>query len=350
MNKKLLFVSSLLLLLILLVGCGGEKADSKSKGSSKSIEATVEDGQFIISTRGSEFDLDGNTGVILLNINIKNTSKQSIDIYPEGNMALYDGDTQIDPVSVIDMSLDLDYMTNTSIGSDKQKVFPVAFEVERDKVYELEISPLSMHEDLASVTIDVDMNEYSETYDVLNEPVEVLQSYIETVYFGKENDGLDELIDIDIEDEIDEARKGYVTLLENMSFADVPSKVPAEFYDVFIEELNDKAEFDIQLKGNTGDKAIVEVNYSMFSYMDLGDLFSEHRSNFLDNSTSYDTDAADEHAFSKLDLIFKEAKAKESRYPLEIHMSKKDGKWTLEDNFGDPKKELREIFAQGHNF
>lgn len=348
MNKKLLMASSLLLFLILLVGCKGEEASSK--GKSKSMEVNIEDGRFIIPTDGAEFEPDSDTGTIVLDVNIKNLSKQSIDIFPETDMALYDDDTQIDAKSIIDVSLDLDFLKNTSVGSDKQKVFPVAFEVEKDKVYELEITPISIDEDIAPVTLEVDMSEYSESYDTLNEPAEVLESYIEIVFFGKENDGLDELIDIDIEEQIDDAKDGYVKLLEKMSFADVPSKVASKYYDDFIDALNDKVQVDVQLKGNSGEKAIVEVNYEMLSYMDLGDSFTDHRSKYLEKSSSYDTDAADEHAFSKLDLIFKEAKPRENRYPLEIYMSKQDGKWSLDNKFGDPKVKLREVFAEGHNY
>lgn len=349
MKRNLFIISSLLLFVLFLFGCKGE--ETTSKGKSKSIEVSIEDGKFILPTNSGGYDPESDMGTIILDINIKNKMKQSIDIFPESNMVLYDEDQQIDAKSIFDGALDLDMMTNTSVGSDKQKVFPVAFEVEKDKVYELEITPLAIEEDIAPATVSVDMNEFSNSYDMLNEPEEIVEAYIKTVYFNEENkEDLEELLNVDLEEHIDDAKKGFVKLLENMSYADVPDKAASKYYDDYINALKDKAEFDVSLKGNSGEKAIVEVNYSAFSYIDLGDLFSEHRKEYLDKSSTYDSDAADEHAFSKLNLIFKDAKAKESRHPIEIHLKKQDDQWEFIEHFEDPVQKLREIFAEGYNF
>lgn len=350
--RKIILFSSLFLLSLFLFACSGEE-DAKSKGKTKLIEASIEEGKFILPTNEGEYDPDGNTGIVILEINIQNKSKESIDIFPEQNMALYDDDdVQIDPKSIIDSSLDIDIMMNTSVGGDKQKTFPVAFEVERDKVYDMSISPLSANpeHDTEEVTLEVDMNEYSETYDALNEPAEVLQAFIETVYFAQENDDIDELVDLDIDEQIDKARKGYVDFLEDATFTDVPGKVASKFYDDFIDALNENGNVDVKLKGSSGEKATLEVHYSAFSAIDLGDMFRDYRKKYLDKSDSYDTDAADEHALSKLDDMFKNLKVKESRNPLEINMSKEDGKWSFESNYGDPIKEMRETFAEGRIF
>lgn len=345
-----MIIISLLLSVIFLVACNGEKTSSKPKGKNKVIEASIEDARFIVTSNTDSFDPEGNTGLIMINLNVKNKTKNSLDIFPEQNIVLFDDDIQIDAISVHDMSLDLDFLMNSSVGAEKQKIFPVAFEVERDKTYQIQIEPMTLDMDAEAVTLDIDMNDYSETYDGLNEPAEVLQSFIETVYFAKEQEGLEELVNIDIEEQIEEAKKGYVKFLEDISFTDVPSKVAKNFYDDFINALNDKAEVDVKLKGNSGDKAVVEINYEMFSSLDLSDSFRDHRQKFLDQSKTFDVDGADEHAFSKLDIIFKEAKTRENSYPVEIYMSKQDGKWTLESKFSDPLKDLRDIFAEGRNY
>lgn len=350
--RKIILLTSLFLLSLFLIACGGGD-DAKSKGKNKLIEASVEDGKFILPTKEGEYDPDDNTGIVVLDINIQNKSKESIDIFPEQNMALYDdNDVQIDPKSIIDSSLDIDILMNTSVGGEKQKTFPVAFEVERDKVYDMSISSLSANpeHDTEEVTLEVDMNEYSDTYEALNEPAEVLQEFIETVYFDQKHDDIDESIDIDVEEQIDKARKGYVDFLEDATFADVSGKVASKYYDDFIDALNENGHVDVKLKGSSGEKATLEVHYSAFSAMDLGDDFRDYRKKYLEKSSSYDTDAADEHALSKLDDMLKNLKVKESRNPLQINMKKTDGKWSFEDNYGDPVREMREAFAEGRIF
>src|SRR5699024_11678116 len=131
--KRIILLFSSLVLLVALAACGksGEKAeednnnDAAKYGKGDVIEAEVEDALYILA---------GDSGLLLINLNIKNVSDSSIDLFPENNMQLYDGDQQIDPSSEASMLLDRD--TTSSIGADKQKSMPVVFDVDKDTEYE----------------------------------------------------------------------------------------------------------------------------------------------------------------------------------------------------------------------
>src|SRR5699024_9925092 len=378
MKKSISVVLAIVMLLIFTACSAGEDKKADSSGKSKVLEATVEDGAFILSSKNDEFDPEGDTGTIKLNVAVKNKTDSSINIFPENDMQLFDGEEQIDAVSIFDASIELEVPSNTSIGADKKKTFSVLFEVERDKEYELNIEPLLMSgEEVEPVTFSVDMSEFEDTYEVLQEPVDALTAYIDTIYFDEKDDKLEEMMQVDVEEQLKDdekeftqflddaifneityemnqevvdaltyyidtiyydekddkleemmqvdveeqlkdAEKEFTQFLDDATFKEISSKQAAKLYDTYVETLKDKGEFHIQLKGNSGEKAVVEMEYIGISAMDVGDEFSNVRKDYLEKSADYNTKKADEYAISKLDKIISGVDSKESRNNLEI--------------------------------
>lgn len=348
MKKSISVFLAIVMLLIFTACSAGEDKKADSSGKSKVLEATVEDGTFILSSKNDEFDPEGDTGTIQLNVAVKNKTDSSINIFPENDMQLFDGEEQIDAVSIFDASIELEVPSNTSIGADKKKTFSVLFEVERDKEYELSIEPnLMSGEEVEPVTLSVDMSEFEDTYEVLQEPVDALTAYIDTIYFDEKDDKLEEMMQVDVEEQLKDAEKEFTQFLDDATFKEISSKQAAKLYDTYVETLKDKGEFHIQLKGNSGEKAVVEMEYIGISAVDVGNEFSNVRKDFLEKSAAYDTKKADEYAISKLDKIISGVDATESRNNLEIRMVKKDGKWAFESGYLDAAKELNKIFAGG---
>src|SRR5699024_1967717 len=99
--KRIILLFSSLVLLVALAACGksGEEAeadnnnDAAKSGKGDVIEAEVEDASYILAGDSGEGE---DSGLLLINLNIKNVSDSSIDLFPENNMQLYDGDQQID--------------------------------------------------------------------------------------------------------------------------------------------------------------------------------------------------------------------------------------------------------------
>src|SRR5699024_599796 len=138
--KRIILLFSSLVLLVALAACGksGEKAeadnnnDAAKSGKGDVIEAEVEDASYILAGDSGEGE---DSGLLLINLNIKNVSDSSIDLFPENNMQLYDGVQQIDPSSEASMLLDRD--TTSRIDADKQKSMHVVLDFVKDKDNEL---------------------------------------------------------------------------------------------------------------------------------------------------------------------------------------------------------------------
>src|SRR5699024_9990974 len=100
--------------------------DAAKSGKGDVIEAEVEDASYILAGDSGEGE---DSGLLLINLNIKNVSDSSIDLFPENNMQLYDGDQQIDPSSEESMLLDRD--KTSSKGAEKQKYMTVEIDDEK---------------------------------------------------------------------------------------------------------------------------------------------------------------------------------------------------------------------------
>lgn len=348
MKKTVLLLLTVFISIFMLAACGGGEK-KESAGKSKLIEATIEDASFILSTKDGEYDPESNHATVKIDVNIKNKTKDSIDIMPQTDIYLYDGDDQIDADTTFDSSLDMSYTTNTSIGAEKKKTFSVIFNVERDKEYELNIEPrmFDIEQVAEPVTLKVDMSDYNASYENLNEPVEAMQAYIETIYLDEAHENLNELMNIDEDELMKEARKGFVRFLKDATNVDVSKKEHAKYYNVFKKAWENQGEFDVKLKGNSGEKALVEITYAGISSMNVSEGYSEERRQFLEKAQTFNPEEADEYALSKLDSIIIQSKVVEGRHPIEIYLVKKDEKWSFENKYGDSAQDLNKIFAEG---
>src|SRR5699024_5594036 len=143
-----------------------------------------------------------------------NVSDSSIDLFPDNNMQLYDGDLQIDLSSEESMLLDRD--TTSSIGADKQKSIPVVFDVDKDTEYELNIDPRLTDTDAgdADNNIPKDTSKYNDSLEELKNPGKALEAYVETIFFDKDNNDYEELVSADKSDIQDDALKAFKERLE----------------------------------------------------------------------------------------------------------------------------------------
>ena len=223
------------------------------------------------------------------------------------------------------------------------------FNVERDKEYELTIEPkmFDIEKVAEPVTLKVNMADYNNSYGKLSEPVEALQAYIETIFLGEAHENLTELMNVDEDEQIKTAEKGFARFLKEATNVDITQEEQVKYYDAFKKLWKDQGEFSVQLKGNSGEKALVVISYAGVSSMNVNDGYNEERRNFLDKAKTYDPKEADEYALSKLDSIINESKVIEGRRPIEVYMVKKDEKWSFDNKYGDSAQDLNKVFAEG---
>src|SRR5699024_10078751 len=129
----------------------------------------------------------------------------------------------------------------------------VLFEVERNKEYELNIEPMLVSDsEVEPVTFDINMADYEETYEVLEEPADALTAYVQTIYFDEEDENLEKLMEVDVEELEKSAEKGFLSFLRDATFADISGKQAAKLFDSYKEALKDKGSFTVELLGNSG--------------------------------------------------------------------------------------------------
>lgn|SRR5690625_1688349 len=348
--KRIILLFSSLVLLVALAACGksGEKAeadnnnDAAKSGKGDVIEAEVEDASYILAGDSGEGE---DSGLLLINLNIKNVSDSSIDLFPENNMQLYDGDQQIDPSSEASMLLDRD--TTSSIGADKQKSMPVVFDVDKDTEYELNIEPRLTDPDAgdADVNIPIDTSEYNDSLEELQNPGKALEAYVETIFFDKDNSDYEELVSADKSDIQDDALKAFKERLELNMSSKISDGDMEKYYKSFKQASAEQDEIEAEVVENAGGKAKVELSYKALSFEDLMDELNEYKNKYREKN-GFDSEKEDEYALKKFDSAIDKIEAKEGD-DLDIQMEENEGKWSVDDSDWDMTENIIRVFAEG---
>src|SRR5699024_3522711 len=349
--KRVILLFSSLILLVALAACGksGEKAEADNNnnnaasGKGEVIEAEVEDASYILAGDLGEGE---DSGQLLINLNIKNVSDSTIDLFPENNMQLYDGDQQIDPSSEANMLLDGD--TTSSIGADKQKSMSVVFDVDKDTEYELNIAPRSTDPDAGDtdVNLALDTSEYNDSLEELQNPGKALEAYVETIFLDKDNSDYEKFVSADKSDVQDDALKAFKEKLE-MNFSSKLSDSDLEkYYESFKQASAEQDEIEAEVIENVDGKAKVELTYKALSYEDLIDELNEYKIKHREKH-GLDTEKEDEYALKKFDSAIDKIDAKEGSDNLDIQMEETEGKWSVDDSDWDMTENIIRVFAEG---
>ena len=349
--KRVILLFSSLILLVALAACGksGEKAEADNNnnnaasGKGEVIEAEVEDASYILAGDLGEGE---DSGQLLINLNIKNVSDSTIDLFPENNMQLYDGDQQIDPSSEANMLLDGD--TTSSIGADKQKSMSVVFDVDKDTEYELNIAPRSTDPDAGDtdVNLALDTSEYNDSLEELQNPGKALEAYVETIFLDKDNSDYEKFVSADKSDVQDDALKAFKEKLE-MNFSSKISDSDLEkYYESFKQASAEQDEIEAEVIENVDGKAKVELTYKALSYEDLIDELNEYKIKHREKH-GLDTEKEDEYALKKFDSAIDKIDAKEGSDNLDIQMEETEGKWSVDDSDWDMTENIIRVFAEG---
>lgn len=349
----MLFVG--LLLLLGLIACSNSKetdGDGGTASKGETIEVAIEDASYILSgnDEGKSIEDEPEGGLLQIYLNIKNVSDSSINIYPDMQMQLYDGETQIDPTTEINVLLDMDTDLNNTIGAGKQKTMSVLFNVEKDTEYEINISPMSsdFEAEVEDTIVPIDTSEYNDSLEALHDPEKALIAYIETIYFDKDNSDYDKFVSADKSSLQDDGEKQFAKGLE-MSFSnDISDNDVEKYYESFKQASAEKDEIEAEVIGNANDKAIVKLNYTALSLDDMSSEVRKYKEEYRDKNDGFNPEKEDEYALSKFDSILDKLDAKSGSRELEIHMKRnEDGKWSIDDSRMDVSKDISRVFAEG---
>lgn len=345
--KRLGFFTLFFVFMLALAGCS-----SAGAGGGK-IEVEVEKASFVLlGDQGESIDAEGEKNPLAVTLKIKNKSDSTINVSSYSEIRVYDGDKQLTTEPVYNADLGFDASPNDEIGAGKAKEVTIIFQAEKEKEYEIGVSPYIMGETKKEkeVSVTLDTSKYTESFDQLDNPAKALVAYIETIYLDKENVDYEKLVVADKQALQDAGLNVFKESLDD-TFYDltVSKEEAAKQYAVYKTALAQKVEVKAATLANANGKAKVKLEYSSIPLGNLYDKVSDYRQEYLDNTGEFDGKKRDEYAFSKLDSIINSLEAKNAGRPLEIEMVEKDGKWTINSDHYNSEK-IVNVFAEGQGY
>ncbi|HEY9576723.1 MAG TPA: DUF5105 domain-containing protein [Pseudobacillus sp.] len=353
MNKKIGILALVLSVMLGLAACGGSGAKEASgeSGKSKVAEVTIEKAEYILAGDDSESEGE-ETGLLAVDLKVKNNSKSTISVSSYDGVYLYDGDEQLSPEkSVYTRGIDLKDEGSSDIGAGKVKTIPFYFNVEKDKKYEIGVKPRLSEpgEEADEIMLGFDTKKYAESFDEIQDPAKALTAYVDVIYLGKENSDYEKLVTADKEAIQETAKSEFKKELE-ISLPDMVTDADIEkYYNSYKAVLGEKAEIETKTIAKAGDKAVVKLNYSTVSTDKLYDKLYNYQKEYRENTGGYDTEKEKQYALSKFDTVVQSLEVVKSQNGAEISMIKKDGKWTVNttDHYSDY---LVKAFAEGRAY
>lgn len=336
-----------------LAACSSTSEKTGASSSSKIIDVSIDNASYILAGKneGVSEDKETKKGLLAVHLKVKNKTDSEVSISPYDDIKIYDGEKQLSPEDNLSLSdLGIDYSETGSIGAEKVKDITVIVNVEKDKKYELGITPYSDSTDKAEeVKLALDTKKYAASFDTLNDPAKALTAYIETIYMDKENADYEKYVSADKAALQEEAKKAFKEKIQD-AFTDlkISDKEMDKQYINYKSSLSQKGKIDAETVGNAEGKAVVLVQYSNIPLDDLFDLVDDYNEKYYQKTGSYD--GGEEYALSKFDVILDSIEAKDSKDKLEILMVKKDGKWTVDLSDDYVEEQIVDAFAAGYGY
>lgn len=330
----------------MLAGCSSGSALSVSK-----IEVTLDRASFVLlGDHGVLESSDGEKNPLAVTLKVKNVSNGPVNVSSFSDIKVYDGEEQLPVETSYDTSLGFVASQNDEIGAGKSKEVTFLFTAEKDKEYEISVTPFVMTSDKPEKEVIVKINtaEYGESFEQLNNPALALEAYIETIYMDKENEDFETLVEADDRELKDKALTVFKDELSSAFYdIDIPNVEAKKQYENYKKLLAKRAKITTTTSANANGKAVVKLEYSTIPLNNLYDPVQKYREEYLKNTGDYDGEKRDKYALTKLESIINSLQPKESDYPLEIEMVQdEDGKWSINDSHYN-SAELVRIFAEG---
>nr|WP_198044668.1 DUF5105 domain-containing protein [Lysinibacillus timonensis] len=340
MKKKFGATILFFALLITLAGCSSGSAVSK-------IEVTLDSASFVLLGDYGEATGGEEKNTLAVTLNVKNVSDIPVNVASYSDIKVYDGDKQLPVETPYATELGFNAGGNDEIGAGKSKDITFIFAAEKEKKYEISVTPFVITSDKPEkeVIVPIDTTEYAESYEKLDNPAKALVAYIETIYMGKENKDYNELVSADERERHEDAIKTFEDQINSAFYAiTIPSTELKEQYANYQKELAKKGEISAKTLANANGKAVVQLEYTALPLNNLHESVSDYRQEYFDNTGDYDAEKRDKYALTKLGSIINSIEPKDGERALEIEMFEKDGKWELSSSYYT-SDELDRIFA-----
>ncbi|MEN2667315.1 DUF5105 domain-containing protein [Listeria aquatica] len=326
---------------LLLVGCGqndsGGTKTNKAKSSNASAELKVKKGEYAVLPKVSEEGQD----TLVLNVQVKNKGKKKIYTTSE-NFSLYEKgkDEKIKAENVYSSELDLSPFDYGTLSAGKSMSGDVIFNIDPKKEYELSFSTMTSDGEDQDVQVAIDKDKFKKSKSALNDAEKAGQAFIDVLFLGKDNVNYDKFVANQKGQTQEEISKIYKDVNEDGLFynTDLNDEGYKTALDLFIKAQGKRSKITIETEEQVGDNAELAVDIDEGLKNDeLSELFREYSKAYLESTDDYDSEKANQYAFSKFKDILNQVDLKSSRAELKLKLVKEDGKWKI-----DPKEEENE--------
>ncbi|WP_036071419.1 DUF5105 domain-containing protein [Listeria aquatica] len=174
----------------------------------------------------------------------------------------------------------------------------------------------------------------------LNDAEKAGQAFIDVLFLGKDNVNYDKFVANQKGQTQEEISKIYKDVNEDGLFynTDLNDEGYKTALDLFIKAQGKRSKITIETEEQVGDNAELAVDIDEGLKNDeLSELFREYSKAYLESTDDYDSEKANQYAFSKFKDILNQVDLKSSRAELKLKLVKEDGKWKI-----DPKEEENE--------
>ncbi|MFC7372577.1 DUF5105 domain-containing protein [Fictibacillus iocasae] len=345
MSRKGSYLVLLVMLMIVAAGCSG---GASGDGKSDLVEVSVADASYILTGEDDGVS-EKDTGILMVNLKVKNTSDEAVTISSGNGIKLYKGEQELSPKrDVFDPDLKLEPDMSGSIGANKVKTIPAFFEVEKGQKYEIGITPRTedYEEKPKEVTLKLDTTKYADSLDKIEDPARALTAYIEAIYLDKENPDFEKLVSADKQALQEEAKSNFNDSLKSIVYNTIPAPEVDKHYNSFKSVLAKKTEYKAETKAYANDRAVVKIEYTTIDVDDSYEIIADIQKEYREKTGDFDSKRAQSFAMQNFETVLNMLEVQPGRDPLEIKMVKKDGKWSIDK--GDYNSErLVEVFATG---
>ncbi|MGE8079435.1 DUF5105 domain-containing protein [Peribacillus loiseleuriae] len=346
-GNKFLILLGLIFVLGACSGTGEKASTDKNQEKNKQLEASIEEASYIVPDLGVTENQE--QGVIAVKLKVKNLSDSPILLSEYDGVKLYDGDQQINiKPELYNRKVDLNIGSSGNLGVGKAKSLLAIFEVEKDKEYEIGLSPISSNfeENNDELTLKLDTKKYADSYETLQDPAKAFTAYIDQIYYEKENSDYEQFVSADKPAMQEEAKNTFKSEVKELFKKDLTDEEIDKLYISYRDILAEKAVVTTSTAAYANDKAIVALDVKTLPLQELYQEVYKYQKEFRDKTGSYDEKAIDEYVLSKFDRILDSIELKSSSRKIEVSLVKKDGKWTIDpvNKYGES---LDKIFVKG---
>lgn len=334
--KTRLLLTSGLLLLFLLTGCGhSSNGNGTGKGEGKSDVATVtiKDGQFI-TTEGQE-NTD-NSALLALNISITNHSGDSLDLLTD-DFSLYDSKNEKVSVddTIYDDSGSFKTLNTDSLAKDKTVTGYIPFRVAKNKTYELHFQPEVYKSDkkVSDIVVKINTKDYQDNQQEIKD---AMNAYVQTVFFEKKDPKYATLVANDANKDAEQLKALFIKNMGTDLEDQLSDQQMNQIYETFKHANSEKGSVSLKVQTALPKTAVVEVTPKVLFLDDMYDEVEKLKNQFVDdNRGKYsDYDAALQawyvYMTKNIGEVFKNTDPRSSDTSYKINLIKEGKKWRID--------------------